>query len=84
MAGPGVVWFEPNSPLVFELNSGDVHVIPRRLITAVRPFEGDEPQKASEQALVIDLGPGAGLSGVVVFAEAEALTEWSGLAPSVD
>jgi hypothetical protein len=84
MAGPGKAWFEHDSPLVFELDTGDVHVIPRRLITDVRPYDGDEPQKIDEQTLVIDLRSGAGIAGVAVFARAEAVSEWRALAPGAD
>ncbi|WP_159049020.1 hypothetical protein [Streptomyces sp. NRRL B-3648] len=80
LAGPGIAWFEPNSPLVFERDTGDVHVIPRRLIEAVRPYDGDEPQTPDEQTLVIDLRPGAGISGIAVFAGPAALSEWRALA----
>ena len=80
MAGPGVAWFEPDGPLVFERDSGDVHVIPRRLIETVRPHDGDEPHTGDEQTLVIDLRPGAGIAGIAVFPRPAAVSEWRALA----
>jgi hypothetical protein len=79
MAGPGVAWFEPGSPLIFQLDGGDIHVIPRLLITAVEPYEGDEPHEPDEQILRIDVRPGAGLCGVIVFAKLPSLEEWNRL-----
>ncbi|MEV8560774.1 hypothetical protein AB0478_30820 [Streptomyces sp. NPDC051917] len=79
MAGPGSAWFEPTSPLVFELDSGDVHVIPRRLIESVEPSDSDEPHKADEQTLMIRLRPGAGVHAVAIFAKTEAVSAWAEL-----
>lgn len=76
MAGPGVAWFEPGSPLVFELDSGDIHVIPREHITDVEQHEGQEPQRPGEQLLKVTLSGTASLWLIMVHAKMEDCDRW--------
>ncbi|WP_143674491.1 MULTISPECIES: hypothetical protein [Streptomyces] len=84
MAGPGSAWFEPTSPLVFELDSGDIHVIPLQHIMAVERYEGDEPCKADEQILKITLGSASSLMSVIVFAKLAEQDKWLDLGAKSD
>lgn len=84
MAGHGSSWFEPASPLVFELDSGDIHVIAREHIKAVERYQGDGPQKGDAQVPKITLSSTSPLWFIIVYARLEDLDEWLRLpAPDV-
>ena len=76
MAGPGVAWFEPASPLVFALDSGDLHILPRERITAV--------ERCDAQTLKIMLRPGSGLWFLLVQVRSDDEGPWVGLAATGD
>lgn len=79
MAGPGTVWFEPSSPLIFQLDAGDIHVIPRERVTSVERYDGDEPHPMDEQILKITLNPGSSLWMITVNAKLKDLDKWAEL-----
>lgn len=83
MAGPGGAWFEPESPLVFELDSGDIHVIPREYITKVERCDGEESHGPDEQPLMITL-VGYPLFGVTVCSKLADMDKWAELPAAND
>jgi hypothetical protein len=76
MAGSGTAWFEPTSPLIFALDSGDAHVIPRKHIKAV--------ERQDDGTLKITLSPASPLWMVVVEVRSEDDDAWRALVATGD
>ncbi|QQN78562.1 hypothetical protein [Streptomyces sp. XC 2026] len=84
MAGPGTAWFEPTGPLIFDLDSGDTHVIPREHIKAVDPHVVDTPLKGDEQPLKLNLTPASPLFVIIVYSKSTDQNTWTELRPTGD
>ncbi|MDG9704826.1 hypothetical protein [Streptomyces sp. DH37] len=61
---------------MFELGTGDTHVIPREHIVSVERYDGNYPREADEQILKITLSPTSSLWMIVVHAKVRDLGKW--------
>ncbi|WP_165985446.1 hypothetical protein [Streptomyces sp. YIM 98790] len=85
MGGPGVAWFEPGSPLIFELDSGAIHILPRRYITKVKPYFDEQSAISGEvTSFVIEFKPPATLTLVCVHVRKGDADKWLELGPHAE